>query len=93
MTRTELVNQVAKSAEISQDQAEVALDTVLSSISDSLCSDESVQFLGFGTFSSKMRPARKARNPRTGEEIDVPEKRVVKFKPSSKLADKVAEGK
>lgn len=85
MNKTELVKAVAAKAELSQAAAKEALDAVLDAIQGSLKKGESVQLLGFGTFSVAKRSARTAKNPRTGEVVKVPAKKVAKFKASSSL--------
>ena len=69
--------------------AEKAVETVFSSITDSLIKGEDVSVAGFGIFSAKMRAARTARNPRTGEAIQVPAMKVPKFKAGKALKDAV----
>lgn len=64
-------------------QAEEALTAVLSSLQQGVIESGKVQLVGFGTFATKVRAARVARNPRTGEEVSVPEKTQVTFKASS----------
>ncbi len=85
MNKTELVKSVAAKADVSQAVAKEALDAVLDSIQDALKKGESVQLLGFGTFSVSKRKERTAKNPRTGEVLKVPAKEVAKFKASSVL--------
>jgi DNA-binding protein HU-beta len=70
-------------------QAEQAVDTLISSIVGSLKKGEEVSIAGLGIFSVKMRAARQARNPRTGETIDVPAMRVPKFRAAKALKDSV----
>ena len=70
-------------------QAEQAVDTLISSIVDSLKKGEEVSIAGLGIFSVKMRAARQARNPRTGETIEVPAMRVPKFRAAKALKDAV----
>lgn len=85
MNKTELVKAVADQAGISQAAAKAALEATLDSIQGALKAGDSVQLLGFGTFSVSKRSERTAKNPRTGEAIKVPAKNVAKFKPSSTL--------
>ncbi len=66
-------------------QATEALNAVLTSISEGLKSDGKVQLIGFGTFTSKLRPERNGRNPRTGESIVIPEATVISFKASKDI--------
>lgn len=89
MNKAELVNAVAKEAEISKSKAAVALDTVIASISHALKNKEKVTLVGFGTFSTATRSARTGRNPRDGKAIRIAAKVVAKFKPGKKLADEV----
>lgn len=70
-------------------QAEQAVDTLITSIVSSLKKGEEVSIAGLGIFSVKMRAARQARNPRTGETIDVPAMRVPKFRAAKALKDSV----
>ena len=69
--------------------AERAVETVFSTIADALSKGEEVSIAGFGIFSAKMRAARTARNPRTGEAIQVPAMKVPKFKAGKALKDAV----
>jgi len=69
--------------------AERAVSAVFDTITDSLAKGEEVSIAGFGIFSAKMRAARTARNPRTGEPIQVPAMKVAKFKVSKTLKDAV----
>ena len=89
MNKTELVNQIAKSSNISKAAAGKVLNEVTDAISDSLQNGENVTLIGFGTFSAVKRAARTGRNPQTGKAIKIPTKTVVKFKPGKKLADAV----
>ena len=89
MNKAELVNAVAKEAEISKSKAATALDTVVARISAALKAKEKVTLVGFGTFSTAVRSQRTGRNPRDGKTITIPEKTVAKFKPGRKLADDV----
>lgn len=70
-------------------QSEEAVDTVVNSIVESLKKGDEVSIAGLGIFSAKMRAARQARNPRTGEAIQVPAMRVPKFRPAKALKDSV----
>jgi DNA-binding protein HU-beta len=72
---------------LSQSEAKKSLDATLAIIEDSLTRDEKVTFIGFGSFSTATRKARKGRNPRTGEEIDIPASKTVKFAPGRNLKE------
>jgi DNA-binding protein HU-beta len=73
----------------SKAEAERKLDVLLKTIEESLVNGDEINFVGWGKFEIQEKPARKGRNPQTGEEIEIPAKKVVKFKPGKKLADKV----
>ena len=85
MTKTDLINEIAAKAGLTKVQAKAALDATLESISQALVNDDKVQLIGFGTFSVVSKPERKGRNPRTKEEIVIPARKVVKFKPGAGL--------
>lgn len=85
MTKTDLINEIAAKASLTKVQAKAALDATLESISQALANDDKIQLIGFGTFAVIEKPARKGRNPRTKEEIHIPARKVVKFKPGAGL--------
>ena len=87
MNKSELVAAVAKGAGLKKVDAEKALNTVIETVVATLKKGEKVQLIGFGTFESKKRPARVARNPRTGEEIKVPASKAPTFKASKTFKD------
>lgn len=89
MNKKELVESIADAAKISKAAAELALNQTLLSIADSLKKGDKVTLVGFGTFSVSKRDARQGRNPQTGNTIEIPEKKVVKFKAGSKLSETV----
>ncbi len=89
MNKKELVDSMAGSADISKAAAEKALNGMLMAVTGALTGGDKVTLVGFGTFSTVKRSARKAKNPRTGEMINIPAKTVAKFKPGSKLAESV----
>ncbi len=84
MNKAQLVDTVARVVSTKK-EAQAAVDTVLDSIASSLRRGESVTLVGFGTFGVRMRKARSGRNPRTGEILRIPAKRVPVFKPGKKL--------
>lgn len=88
MNKTELVNEVAAKAGLNKIAAKVALDAMLESITEALSKDEKVAILGFGTFSVVEKEARTGINPRTKEKIQIPARKVVKFKPGSEMLTK-----
>lgn len=85
MNKTDLVNEIAAKASLSKVDAKAALDAVLESISQALANEDKVQLLGFGTFAVAEKPAREGINPRTKEKIQIPARKVVKFKPADGL--------
>ena len=87
MTKTDLINEIAAKADLNKKQAKAALDATLESISQALANDDKIQLIGFGTFSVVEKPERKGRNPRTKEEIVIPARKVVKFKPGAGLGE------
>ncbi len=89
MNKTELVNQIAESADINTKQAGDALQAFMGAVTDTVRKGDKLTLIGFGTFSVTERKARDGRNPQTGETIKIPAKKVVKFKAGSKLADTV----
>ena len=89
MNKTELIDEIAKAADISKASATRALDAVIDSVTSTLKHDGSVTLAGFGTFAVGARAARVGRNPRTGEEIQIAAAKVPKFKPGKALKDAV----
>ena len=85
LTRAELVDQVAKAADLTKKDADVVLQTVLGNIVEALRRGEKVELRGFGSFRLRRRDARRGRNPRTGSRVDVPPKRVPFLKPGKEL--------
>ncbi len=92
MNKSELIESIAKSADISKASAEKALDGALSAIRGSLKKGSNVTLVGFGTFKVGKRAARTGRNPRTGAAVKVAAKRVPFFKPGKELRLKVNGG-
>lgn len=89
MTRDELVDRIAGEADITKAAATAALKAVTGGISDALAGGGDVTLVGFGTFSVSNRAARTGRNPQTGEAIQIPASRGVKFKAGKALKDAV----
>lgn len=86
MNKTDLVNEIAAKAGINKVAAKAALDATLESIEQALANNDKVQLIGFGTFSVQEKEARTGVNPRTKEQIQIPARKVVKFKPADQLA-------
>ena len=89
MTKADLVEVVAKKANLTAKAARESVAAVFGSITDSLKKGDKVVVTGFGTFMVRKRAARKGRNPQTGKEIRIPAKRVAKFKPGKALKEAV----
>ena len=85
MNTTDLVKEIAAKAKLNKVDAKAALDAVLESIAQALSNDDKVQLIGFGTFSVMEKEARTGINPRTKEKIEIPARKVVKFKPAADL--------
>ncbi|UCG92117.1 MAG: HU family DNA-binding protein [candidate division WOR-3 bacterium] len=85
MTKAELIEKMAARAKISKRAANIALDTFVEAVTNALKRGDRVALVGFGTFTVAKRKARTARNPRTGETVQVPAKRAPKFKPGREL--------
>lgn len=90
MKKAEFVQEVAGKAGLSKKDAEAALDAVLETITDALTDGKTVSFIGFGTFSTAERAARKAKVPGTDRVVDVAATTAVKFKVGKKLKEAVA---
>lgn len=89
MNKTDLSAAVVAKTGMTKKDAEKALTAVLDAISESLQAGEKVQIVGFGSFEVKARPARVARNPRTGEEIKIDASKAPVFKAGKALKDAV----
>ncbi len=89
MKKTELIEKVAKESALSKSAAEKVVASVFEAIAEAMKTGDKVTLLGFGTFSVSERAAREGRNPKSGETITIPAKKVVKFKAGSKLIDSV----
>ena len=80
MNKSELINALADKTQLSKKNAEKALNAFVEVVTDAMKAGDKVQLVGFGTFESKDRPARTARNPRTGESVKIPASKAVSFK-------------
>lgn len=92
MTKAELVKAIFKSGATStQQEAGKSLDAIFDTLKDCLVAGDSITLPNFGTFKIVERSARKGRNPATGEEIDIPASKAVKFTPAAALKKSVSE--
>jgi DNA-binding protein HU-beta len=89
MNKADLVELIAREANLSKQASKVALDTVIEGIMQALKKHDTVSFTGFCTLKTVKRPARKGRNPATGKEINIPAKTVVSFKAGKQLKEEV----
>ena len=89
MNKSELIDAIASKGDLTKAQAGQALDALIAAVSESLKDGGNVTLVGFGTFSVKERPARKGRNPKTGEAIDIAASKIPAFKAGKGLKDAV----
>ncbi|HWP18693.1 MAG TPA: integration host factor subunit beta [Burkholderiaceae bacterium] len=90
MTRSDLVNQLAERfSQLTHRDTEFAVKTILDAMSDALARGHRIEIRGFGSFSINRRPPRVGRNPRSGEQVIIPEKLVPHFKPGKALREAV----
>ena len=89
MNKTELIEVVAKAADLKKKDAEVAVNAVLTAFEDALVAGDKIQLIGFGTFDVKEKPAREGRNPATGETIKIPASKQVRFTAGKTLKNKI----
>lgn len=89
MTKADLVEEVAAIARLSKKDAELVVNTFFQTIVESLRRSEKIELRGFGSFKLRHRGARQGRNPKTGEQVDVPAKVVPYFKPGKDLRELV----
>lgn len=88
MTKSVLIEKVAeKVGSLTRKQTEIVIETVFDSIKEALIKGEKIEIRGFGNFKPKQRRPRKARNPKTGEKVDVPAKKVLHFKVGKALRE------
>jgi DNA-binding protein HU-beta len=90
MNKTQLIDAMAADAGLSKADAKRALEAFVNATSGALKGGDKVALVGFGSFSVNERSARTGRNPQTGATINIPAKKVVKFKAGAELADTVA---
>ena len=87
MTKAELVEKVANTTQLTKKHAELIVNTVFESIVQSLKEGEKIELRGFGSFRIRHRGARIGRNPKTGDRVAVPPKRIPYFKPGKELKE------
>ncbi len=89
MNKAEFIAEISQVSGFSKNDTEKLVDATFDVIGNALKNGEEVRLLSFGIFTSVLQKAKTARNPRTGEKIDVPERMVPKFKPGKPLKDKI----
>ena len=89
MNKSELIDAIADSSELTKADASRALDGFIDAVTDALKNNDSVALVGFGTFSVKDRAERKGRNPQTGQEITIKAAKIPGFKAGKSLKDAV----
>ena len=87
LTKAALIEEVAEVAGLSKKRAEIVVDTVFGGIVETLHRGEKVELRGFGSFRLRRREPHRGRNPKTGDRVDVPSKRVAYFKPGKDLKE------
>ncbi len=92
LTRTDLSEAVFREVGLSRNESKQLVETVLDHMSDALVNGEQVKISSFGTFSVRDKSARIGRNPKTGEEVPINPRRVLTFRPSHLMKDRVADG-
>jgi integration host factor subunit alpha len=92
LTRMDLSEAVVREVGLSRNECAQLIETVLQSISDALVAGETVKISSFGTFSVRSKGQRIGRNPKTGEEVPISPRRVLSFRPSHLLKERVAHG-
>ncbi len=89
MTKADLIDEVSRVAELTRKDSEVIVESIFDSVVRSLRAGDKIEIRGFGSFRTRQRQARTGRNPKTGEKVDVPPKKIPFFKPSKELKDLV----
>src|SRR5579864_6496674 len=92
MTKADLIEEVAKIADITRKDSEVVVETIFEGIVRSLRAGDKIEIRGFGSFRTRQRKPRVGRNPKTGDKVEVPAKKIPFFKPSKELKDVVNQG-
>ena len=91
MTKADLVEKVAAEADMTKKDAEQLVEIIFDSITETLNKGEKIELRGFGSFRVRERNSRKGRNPKTGDSVEIPAKRVAYFKPGKELKELINE--
>ena len=89
MNKTELIASVAETANVSKKDATAIIDATFAAITTAIAAGDKVQLIGFGTFETRTRSARKGRNPQTGKTVNIPTSKTPAFKAGKALKDAV----
>ncbi|EKE71922.1 MULTISPECIES: integration host factor subunit alpha [Roseobacteraceae] len=92
LTRMDLSEAVFREVGLSRNESAALVESVLAHVSDALIGGETVKISSFGTFSVRAKSERVGRNPKTGDEAPIPARRVLTFRPSHLMKDRVADG-
>ena len=92
MTKADLVDRVTALGDLTRRDGEIIVDTLFESVIGALRSGDKIEIRGFGSFRTRQRKPRMGRNPKTGEKVEVPAKKIPFFKPSKELKDLVNAG-
>src|ERR1700674_1939985 len=93
MTKADLIDEVSQLAELTRKDSEVIVETIFDSVVRALRSGDKIEIRGFGSFRTRQRKPRVGRNPKTGDRVEVPPKKIPFFKPSKKLKDMETRGR
>jgi integration host factor subunit beta len=89
MTKADLIDEVSRVAELTRKDSEIIVESIFDSVVRSLRAGDKIEIRGFGSFRTRQRKARVGRNPKTGDRVEVPPKKIPYFKPSKELKDLV----
>jgi integration host factor subunit beta len=89
MTKADLIDEVSRVAELTRKDSETIVESIFDSVVRSLRAGDKIEIRGFGSFRTRQRNARVGRNPKTGDRVEVPPKKIPYFKPSKELKDLV----
>jgi integration host factor subunit beta len=89
MTKADLIEEVSQLAELTRKDSEVIVETIFDSVVRALRTGDKIEIRGFGSFRTRQRKPRVGRNPKTGDRVEVPPKKIPFFKPSKELKDMV----
>jgi integration host factor subunit beta len=92
MTKADLIEEVSRVVELTRKDSEIVVETIFDSIVHSLRAGDKIEIRGFGSFRTRQRNPRVGRNPKTGDRVEVPAKKIPFFKPSKELKDLVNTG-